>query len=323
MPKTPPKPPTDPADVTPPAPAAPGSALTRAPSTDESAELATLAAAGFTGDDVDDGLSEVSMSDLRTPYKLFNLQRADGVARIAKDQFLDTIDRAVTNELHLVLLDMHKTNLYEVYNQKDERNTTRCKSSDRITGTWQADGGGHALGTVRPCKGCPDAEWRTETDGQGNKKRTVPCSEVWNVGSFDLDTQRVCLIKFKKTSLDAIRGYVQAHHVGRMPKPGGKRGNIPLCVYKVRASLEMSKNGNYATPKLERGDMLSASDIRVMHETAEGLRETFAARMAAADESAAGDGGAGGGDDGDASFDVSTMGGTADGSTRGSEAFVE
>lgn len=315
MPKTAATPPVDPPATSPgtiPDPTL-RSALVRASSADDAAVLAMLGEAGI--DTSASGLSEVELTDLKTPYKLWNLKKADGVARIAQDQFLDTLDRAVSNQLNLVLLDVHKTHLYERFNSKEQRNETQCKSFDRITGIWQADG------HPRPCKGCPDFTWRNTVGADGQSKREQPCAEVWNVAAFDLDAQRVCLLKFKRTSLDAIKMYSQAHHVGRLPAgKSGQRGDIPLCVYRVRVTLEMHKSGNYAVPKLERGALLAAADVRVMHETAGGVRDTFEARMRAADESAAGDVVPDGG--GDTSFDTQAMD-AANAAERGTEAFVD
>lgn len=295
-----------------PAPVPAASALVRASNTDESDALATLAAAGLDAD-AGDGLSEVALADLKTPYKLWNLKKADGVARLSQDQFLDTLDRTATDALDLVLLDMHKTNLYERFNNKEQRNETQCRSFDRVTGIWQADG------HERPCKGCPDAAWRNTTDAQGQVKREQPCAEVWNVAAFDLASQRVCLLKFKRTSLDAIKTYAQAHHIGRLPSKGGKPRNVPLYVYRVRATLAMHKSGNYAVPSLERGAILTPGDVSVMHDTAAGVRETFEARMRAADESAAGDVVP---DGGDASFNTDELD-AANAAERGKEAFIE
>lgn len=308
--------PPPPTDDAPAAVSGTGSSLVKPPTDAEAAALAALDAAGIS--DTDDGLGEVSPNDLRTPLKLYNLKRADGIARITQDQFLDTIERSVSGQLNLVLLELHKTNLYAVFDKKQERNVTVCRSFDCVTGTYSdPKGGAHD----RPCKGCPDAQWRTDAEG----KRTVPCSEVWNVAAFDMDTQRVVLIKFRKTSLDSIRNYLQAHHIGRRRLASGKRGNIPLFAYRVAITLQMDKAGNYAVPVLTRGDMLSVNDLRVMAETAAGVRETFAARMAAADESAggAGDGGAGAADGGgDTSFNTEEYD-RQNATDRGSEAFVE
>ena len=286
------------------------------PSNDTEAALAALDAAGI--GDTDDGLSEVTPNDLRTPLKLYNLKQAEGVARITQDAFLDTIDKSVTTELNLVLLELHKSNVYAVFNNRDQRNVTMCSSFDQVTGVWAADD------TTRPCRGCPDAVWRTEVDQKtGEKRRTVPCSEVWTVAAFDLDAQRPCFIKFKKTSMDAIRNYLQANHIGKRALPGGRRGNIPLYAYRVRVTIGMHKGGNFAIPAIHRGAVLSPGDLKVMHETALGIRETFRTRLDIADREAGGMGGDGG-EGADTSFDPAAMsGGANDNGARGTAAFVD
>ena len=310
------KPPADTTAASDPAPDVPTSALVRVPSSDEASTLAALADAGIELGG-DDGLSEVALGDLRTPKQIFNLSRADGVQRITKDQFLNTVTRAVSDRLELVLLDMHKTHLYEVYD--GNRNVKYCTSFDRVTGIWQAETG-LPLGTERPCKGCPDQVWRTVQDAQSGKKRRMqPCCEVWNVAAFDMQAQEVVMLAFKKTSLGAIKTYVQTHHVNRLVVPGRRPSNIPLCVYRVDVSLEMDKSGNHAVPKFGQPSRLSTSDMRMMHETALGVRETFAQRLQAADESARHDVAA---DDGDTSFDTGAMDAQT-AAERGREAFVE
>lgn len=323
--------PEAPATDTPaPAPDVPASSLMRAVSSDESAALAALAEAGIAVDaaDYNSGLSEVLATDLKTPYKLFNLKKADGIARIAQDQFLDTMERTVSDRLNIVLLDIHKTHAYEVYN--GERNVMHCFSFDRQTGIWQLDTPVRRQGVERACKGCPDQNWREEIDAKtGKRKRVQPCAEVWNAAAYCIDTNRVCLLRFKRTSLKSIQTYVQAHHVGRLGAvKGGKRGeraDIPLCVYRVSVTLQMDKTGNFAVPILERGAQLATADIKLMYETTAGVRETFEARMRAADESAAGDGGGhdeGGGDGGDTSFDTHAMD-AENAKQRGTESFVD
>ena len=305
-----------------PAPDVPASALIRPPSGDEAALLAELAAAGMPVEELNTGLSEVELSDLRTPYKLFNLTKADGVARIAKDQWLDTVDRTVSDALDLVLLDMHKTNAFEIFDGVS-RNVMQCHSFDRVIGTWVGEGSNRfKVGTERRCHGCPDQVWREVFDTKTNKnKREQPCCEVWNVAAFDMTTQRVCLIKFKKTSLKSIQGHIQALHKGRMPIPGKRNGDWPLCVFRVRVTLQMDqRTGNFAVPVFELVSQLKAGDMRVMHETAIGVRETFAARLRAAEESARDDVG-GDASDGDTSFNTDEMD-AANAKARGEEAFV-
>lgn len=287
-----------------------GSGIMRAPSEHEAATLAALAAAGF-DESSPDGLSEIKASDLRMPLKLYNMKKGEAVnGRVSQDVFFDTIDRTVTSELNLVLLELHKVNAYKTFNNKEQRTDTICTSYDQISGVM-VEGG-----TIRPCKGCPDAQWKTNAEG----RKIQPCTEVWNVAAFDLDTQKVVLIKFKRTSLDPIRNHLQAHHINRRPLPGGKRGNIPLFAFRVRMTIAMHKSGNYAVPAIElvrKPDgspaMLSVDELRMMIESAAAVRETFQERLKASEQDDA-DSGA------DTSFDTAAMDAQGE---RGSEAFVE
>lgn len=291
-----------------------GSALVRPPSSDEQAALAALSEADL-GGDIADGLGEVAASDLRTPIKLYNIKKAENaIGRVTQDSFFDTVDRTVTHELNLVLLDMHKSRRYAKFNKKEDRNVNVCSSYDNVTGVYEAAEPHY----TRACKGCPDWEWRTDAEG----KRIKPCGEVWTVAAFDLDAMRPCFIKFKGTGLDCIKNHLQAHHMNKRPMPGGKRGNFPLFVYRVRVTIGMHSSGNYAVPTIERGTLLSSADLRVMADTAAALRETFQARLSQADKEAAGDGGheGGTGEAGDTSFDPSTFEGQGQ---RGAAAFVE
>lgn len=289
----------------------PSSALVRPPSDEEAAALAALNEAGF-GEDAADGLHEINASDLRTPLKLYNLKKGEAVnGKVVQDCFFDTIDQTVTNDLHLVLLALHKSHSFKKWSNKDQRSELMCSSYDRVTGTWAEDG--HA----RPCKGCPDRNWTRTAEGKPQQN----CTEVWTVAAFDLEGQKVCLIKFKRTSLDAIRNHLQAHHINRRPLPGGKRGNIPLFAYRVHVTIAMHKSGNYALPAIERGAMLSVADLRVMRESADAVLESMQARIAASEADDQGDGG--GGDGGlDTSFDTEAMD-AATAKERGTQAFVE
>lgn len=271
--------------------------------------LAALDDAGVAADD-SDGMAEFRPSDFRTPVKLFNVERPakDGKPAVGKDQWFDSLTETTTNELNLALLEVHRTNLYEVYDAKDNRNKAVCASFDRVQGTM------HETGMVRPCKGCPDAQWKVQADG----RRRPLCSEVWNAAALDLDSQQVTLIRFKRTSLDPLRNYMQAHHLGRRPLGNGKRGNIPLFAYRVRARLEMAPTGKYALPVLERGALFRSVDLRTLAETAEGVRQTLRERLADADEH-------GTGDAVDTSFDteqMDAMDAAAAGGERGGKAFV-
>jgi len=291
-----------------PTPTSTGSALAVVAGDD--AALTALAEAGIV-DDSGDGMDEFNPNDFRTPLKQFNIkgkQTPDGL-KITQDLWHDSIEKTVQTELNFALLEIHKSHLYEVYDKKEERNRIVCSSFDRTTGTL-AD-----TGKTRPCKGCPDARWTT-VDG----KRSRNCSEVWQTACLSTDEGKVFAIRFKRTSLDPIRNYLQAYHYGKRPMAGGKRGNIPLFTYRVTARLEMHKSGNYALPVLTRGPVFPSADLRVLSETAAAVRETLEQRLRSADETAGDEGG-------DTSFDTDAYdhdaANEAASGERGGKKFVE
>lgn len=284
-------------------PDAPSTALAK-PMNDEAA-LAALLEAGLGADDVEDGMNEFSPNDFKTPLKMFNLKNKEAIdgTRVTQDMWFDSIEKTVSQELNFALLEVHKSNLYEVYSNKEDRNVQVCSSFDRITGTWQEDG--HA----RPCENCPDKVWRTQPDG----KRKPNCSEKWTAACYSAEENKVFAISFKRTSLDPIRNYLQAHHLSKRPLANGKRGNIPLFTYNVRATLEMHRSGNYALPVFERGAVWPAATLKQLHETSVAVRDTLQERLKSADESAA--------EGGDASFDTAAY--DAEGGARGGKKFVD
>lgn len=230
-----------------------GSALTAATHD----ELAALGDVEFDND----GLGEIDSTDIRIAAKVFNFKGVDAKGRkIPEDAFYDTVDETVKEKLDAALLHLHKTNLYSVYDNNENRTHIVCRSFDRVTGTMDN-------GTVRRCEGCPDAEWRTE-DG----KRTRNCGPVYNLFAIDRDTQLPFVIRFKRTSLPVIKSYLQKHHIGRRVVKG-KRDNYPLFCFRAELSCRMSDDGKYALPVLTRGEVLSPDEIKSHAENAKFLRE--------------------------------------------------
>lgn len=276
----------------------------------DDAALAALAEAGIEVDDTD-GMQEFSPNDFRTPLKMFNQKNKKDAneQRVLQDMWFDSVDRTTRPELNFALLDVHKSHLYESYSQKEDRNIRVCSSFDRVTGTWQEDG------HQRPCQNCPDRVWKTGADG----KRKANCGEVWTAVCYSLDESKVFAMRFKRTSLDPIRNYLQAYHLGKRPVPGGKPGNIPLFTYRVRGRLEMHKSGNYALPVFERGPVFPSATLKQLKETAQAVRDTLQERLTSAEESASA---AESGSDVDTSFDVDAY--DAEGAmNRGDRKFVE
>jgi hypothetical protein len=154
-----------------------------------------------------------------------------------------------------------------VYDNEEKRNRIVCRSFDRVTGTMED-------GTDRPCKGCPDWQWRKDPE---TGKRTKNCGTVVNMYSEDRATRAPFLIRFKRTSLPVIMQHLQKHHILRRMLPGGVRGHYPLFIYPVKLTCKMSDNGNYAIPVVERGEQLSNDEIISYARQATELRESFLA----------------------------------------------
>ena len=223
-------------------------------------ELANLGDFDF---GTDDGLEEIGAEDIKLPLKVFNMKGMDAAGDpIPPNVFFDTVEETTKKKLDLVLLTLHKTNLWSEFNNAENRTEIKCRSFDRVTGTM-------ADGTERPCQGCPDAQWRTE-----NGKRSRRCGPVYNVFAVERDTKQPCVIRFKRTSLPVIQSHLNKHHIGRRIV-NGKRANYPLFAFQVTASLRMSDDGKYAIPVLERGAVLAKEEIENAAESARFVRETL------------------------------------------------
>lgn len=217
-----------------------------------------------------DGLGEVGGEDIRIPKKLFNLSGKKGDVLVRPDQWFDNVEETVADELDLAMVDLTKSNLWQVYDDAEGRNATFCRSYDRITGVMQATKGPLMEGQERPCKGCPQSQWRTDDKGKRNRE----CGPAYDVLAVDRAAGQPCVIRFKRTSLSVIKAYLNRHHINKRVV-NGRRASYPLFVFQVTASLEMGDNGKYALPVLTRGDVLTPAEIKAHEETAKVWRETI------------------------------------------------
>lgn len=233
-------------------------------------EMAALGDLGLT----DDGLGEIDRDDIRISARVFNMKGTDPKTgrKIPEDAYFDTVDETVSDTIDAALLDLHKSNLYSRFSNAEDRTEIICRSYDRVTGTMQDSG------EQRPCKGCPDAEWRNEVV-DGKQKRARNCGPVYNVFAVDRGTGLPFVVRFKRTSLDPIKSYLQKHFIGRRVLPGGKRTNYPLFAFQTRMSCTMDPSGKYALPVLQRGDLLSADEIKAHAEAQRFLREHMLAAL--------------------------------------------
>lgn len=212
-----------------------------------------------------DGLEEIDNEDIKIPVKVFNMKGVDEASEpIPPNVFYDTIEQTTKKRLRLALLTLHKANEWREYDEGEGRSKIRCRSFDRVTGTMED-------GTVRPCKGCPDAQWRTDDNG----KRTRRCGPVYSFVAIDRETQQPCMLRFKRTSLGPIQDYLNRHFLGRRILSGGKRAHYPLFAFETIASLKMSDDKKYAIPVLERGEVLPREEIGAHAANAQVFRESI------------------------------------------------
>lgn len=252
----------------------------------------------------DGGLGEVDNTDIKVAAKVWNFKGTDAAGDpIPPNVFYDTVQETTTKSIDLSLLDLHKTREWREYDEAEGKSRVRCRSQ---SATEDAQGTMDD-GTVRDCKGCPDAQWRNVTTAQGKTKRTRNCGPVYNVIAAERSTGEPCVLRFKRTSLPVIQAHLNKHHLGKLSLGGGRRANVPLYAIGVRASLKMSEDKKYALPVLEATGVLSNTEVKANAESARFYREVVLPML---DKLADKDQDGGGGEHAaDTSFNPSEFGG--------------
>lgn len=210
------------------------------------------------------GLEEVDSSDIKLAALVWNFGGLDRAGdQIPKNRFFNTVDETVSDRKRVALLVLHKSRAWTEFVQ-GEGTKRRCTSWDGVVGKMED-------GTERRCAGCPDYEWKTV-----NGKRGRNCSDVHNVVAIDRETNQPVMVRFKKTSIEPWKSYLNKHFIGRRVV-GGKRTNYPLFGFETQLSLRMEKNGAnaFAVPVLERGAVLSREEIAQHAESARVFREVY------------------------------------------------
>jgi hypothetical protein len=226
-------------------------------------QTAELASAGVF-DQIPDGI-EVDPNDIRIPRRLLN-QGGDAVdgdgAPVRDDWYYDKLAQRQYAGIRCVFLAEKKIRIYSNFDKQE----LICRSSDRVTGLWQA------TQTKRPCKGCEFAKWTT-VDG----KRKVACDEIYRMYAKDLDTGELFTTTYKRTSLQVLRNYQQRFHIGQLRR-NGIASNLPLCTFEVQlgaAIVQRSKTSSYAVPTIARIAIVSVDRIRDYAAEADVLTRTI------------------------------------------------
>jgi hypothetical protein len=232
----------------------------------------------------DDGLKEIDSDDLRLPIIVWNMKgKDDKTGELRRlDEFYDTLNEVSYRKITCALIYLRKTRLFSRFNNETNENVIYCSSNDRVTGRAREkhpDGliitkpDGTRLpvvqGVERACETCPDADWHQTAAG----KNVRNCDQVYGVYAVHLDEHMKpidgFMIRFKRTGLQPFKTYMQKHHLGRREMPGGKRGHWPLYAFACELTLEVAKNGNYATPVLTKGDVLPQNTIQMLAQQAQ------------------------------------------------------
>lgn len=224
------------------------------------------------------GLEEVDAEDLRFAVKVWNMrsQRPDGQGLFQVNEFFDTLTETTSKELNCVFVTLHKTNDYSYYDNDKSETVRVCTSYDRQHGTLRVV---HPYtkqpeGLVRACETCPDAQWRKDDKGKNVKN----CSTVYGVIAIELDAGgnpvAPFMIRFKRTSLAAFKNHMQKHHIKRRrDNKTGRMVDVPLFAYPVRITLQADPKGQFATPVIERGELLSRDFVMHCADRAKDYRE--------------------------------------------------
>jgi hypothetical protein len=226
-------------------------------------QTAELASAGVF-DQIPDGI-EVDPDDIRIPRRLLNQggEAVDGDGAPVRDDFYyDKLAQKQYPTIRCVFLAEKKIRIYSNFDKQE----VICRSSDRITGMWQA------TQTKRPCKGCEFARWTT-IEG----KRKLPCDEIYRMYAKDLETGELFTTTYKRTSLDVLRGYQQRFHIAQLRR-NGIASNLPLCTFEVQlgaAIVTRSKTSSYAVPTITRTAVVSVDRIRDYAAEADVLTRTI------------------------------------------------
>lgn len=243
-------------------------------------DVAALAAVGDL--DLDEtGLDEMDQADIKLPTKSLNMKGRDRDGEeIAKSKFYDTVDETQKSQARVVFLHSHKTNVFSRYDNSEGRNKIICRSDDLVTGTMRTDDGE----TQRPCHNCPDTRWRKEVDDKGIERNVRDCNLVHNVLSFDLEEEKLFMIRFKKGALKSFMGHVNKHHFNKGKAAGLKTQHIPLYIFEVAMKGELSDDGTHALPALERAGVLSKDQVAFMADGLRGMKEHLSNLARNADE---------------------------------------
>lgn len=247
-------------------------ALTTIPSADD---LLAILPTNADGTPAYDGYSDQVPADrIKLPRLIFNKAGVDKAGnRFGVDDFYNTVTELSARTVDCIFAHVRRTRAWTSYDETDESTTYHCASSDCVTGTLES------TGVERPCRKCPDAEWRKDDRG----KRTVHCNEIYSVLAQDLTTGEPFMVTFRKTSEAPWISHISKYHANRLRVPGRPVANVPLYAYHLQLGLMLQPNGKYALPTITVTGTSTRVEAQSCLDAAAHMREVFSAAAVAAD----------------------------------------
>lgn len=239
--------------------------------------------------DLPTGTEEMGREDVRIPTWALNAKgtNIETGRPVAIDEFWNTLSGEAKARLRLVVLSNHKSRAWRENDKATNKPVDRCRSWDNVTGQMED-------GSERPCKGCPDYEWRTDAV---TKKRSRRCGDIHNLLVMDRETSEIAMVRVKKAATKAVKEFYQKYfhkkrRVEQTDQSGKKRMvflDFPFFVFETVVESKMVSDNaghNWAVPVFTIGGRLMKEEILVCADLVRSYLTDFVDRVRTSAEAA-------------------------------------
>lgn len=178
------------------------------------------------------GTTDKPESERRLPLYSFNLDMKDDQGnKISPDLFYDGQSGKQFSEINCALLFFKETRQWDERNRDTGKKTVMCRSYDRKVGQrlkYHEDGSAYTQDI--DCERCPKRQGKA-----GTRKE---CTLIMRFVGWDLDRQQFFLLNCLRTSYIPASRYLEQNFFGKFRSKNGKRGDIPLYMFKTRVTLK-------------------------------------------------------------------------------------
>lgn len=181
----------------------------------------------------------VDPASRRTPWVSWNVKGEDADGnRTQKDWLYHSQDNIPLEAIRAVILEVVRVGaVWSHYDERAQETIRWCRSNDRVTGD-RSDSAPEQPGQSVGCDDCGKQRWFG--------KNKPECTRFEDVAMFDLDAERVFMVRFKVTGLKHWHEFLRRHIQGRY-----KGRDLPFIAGQVSFSAIMDLGGgDYAVPKI-------------------------------------------------------------------------